>query len=363
MRKYHILSIIFLLFSTFIHCQQAQYKIDGKISSANNGKLIMLFRLKEDTIFSVDTTNIKNGTFQFQGDEDLNDLAIITTGNYPEVVSTVDVALERGIINVDMDSLTITGTPLNALYKTYSHIHTLYGVKLDSLYNKDRQQAMVENSELNKLFRESRNYKKKFIIDNLANPVGLRIFFDEISNLYDTDFNEILDALPKQYLADVRIVTEKERRIENKKKYENRTSLVGSKYTDFELITPENTKRKLSDSVGKTKYVFLDFWASWCSPCVADVPYLKKVYDKYKVKGLEIISISLDTSIESWKKTIQRVDAPWIHLSNLKGYSELTKAYGVNMIPMAFLLDENGTIIEVNLRGESLGVVLDQLLK
>jgi len=364
MKKLQFLLCILFVFSSGAICQQAHYEVKGKINEKENGKYIMLFKFKSDSISSVDTTTVKNGTFHFQGDEVLNDLAMITIGNYPDVVRIVELALERGIINVNMDSLSITGTPLNALYKNYLYKYKQYGIKLDSLYKKDKKQAMVKGSELNKLYRETCNYQKDFIKGNLTNPVGLRIFYDAMRNIYVDDFNEILTVLPKQYRSEPQMIDEINDRKISQEKNDKRLSLVGTKYHDFDLITPKNEKRKLSDYVSKTKYVFLDFWSSWCSPCIADIPYLKKVYEKYKSKGLEIISVSLDTSIDSWKKTLQRVDAPWVHLSDLQGIpSELTKAYGVYGIPQAFLIDQNGTIIELDLRGESLGVVLERLLK
>ena len=85
---------------------------------------------------------------------------------------------------------------------------------------------------------------------------------------------------------------------------------------------------KISDFAGKSKYLYLDFWASWCGPCIAEMPTLKKVYEKYREHGLQVISISSDANEKNWKKAIERIDVPWIHLSDLKGdNSEIKQLY------------------------------------
>jgi thiol-disulfide isomerase/thioredoxin len=142
---------------------------------------------------------------------------------------------------------------------------------------------------------------------------------------------------------------------------ETRLLLMGKKYIDFDVITPENKAVKLSNYIGHSKYTIIEFWASWCAPCIREVPNLNKVYNKYKDKGLQIISISVDNRIYDWQRVIKQVDAPWVHLSDLKGMpSALTKAYVVNGIPHSLLIDINGIIIEPKLYGPVIDKVLEQ---
>ena len=83
------------------------------------------------------------------------------------------------------------------------------------------------------------------------------------------------------------------------------------KFIDIELITPEGERKWLSEYVGHSKFLFIDFWASWCGPCIADIPKIKQVYEKYKNKGLEVLSISMDTSNKSWTIAMDKADMPW----------------------------------------------------
>ena len=99
----------------------------------------------------------------------------------------------------------------------------------------------------------------------------------------------------------------------------------------------------------------LDFWASWCGPCRAETPNVRRVYEKYKGAGLEIISVSLDTKKENWLQAIEKDQMNWIHTSDLKGWNNaVAKRYGISSVPSILLLDENNRIIARNLRGEAL---------
>ncbi|MDP3643245.1 MAG: TlpA disulfide reductase family protein [Bacteroidota bacterium] len=104
------------------------------------------------------------------------------------------------------------------------------------------------------------------------------------------------------------------------------------------------------------KYLLIDFWASWCGPCRAEIPKLKKVYDKYKNKGFEIAAISLDTNKDNWEKAIneEKISA-WCHLSDLQGgANEVAIKYGIRTIPSNFLLDKGGYIIAKDLSVDKL---------
>ena len=114
----------------------------------------------------------------------------------------------------------------------------------------------------------------------------------------------------------------------------------------------------------KGKYLLLDFWASWCKPCRMENPNVVKMYSKFKGKGFEILSISLDQDADAWKKAIQDDGLVWSHVTDL-AYSQqaLATAYNVRAIPMTYLLDQNGVIIAKNLRGKELEDKLVELLQ
>lgn len=137
---------------------------------------------------------------------------------------------------------------------------------------------------------------------------------------------------------------------------------VGYMAPNFTL--PDSSgKRKYSLSDFKGKYVLIDFWASWCGPCKGEIPYLKQAYEKFHNKGFEIISVSLDDKKEKWTAALQQFQMPWIHISDVKGFSStVNDLYHVPSIPKTLLLDKEGKIIATDLRGPALENKLSEIL-
>jgi thiol-disulfide isomerase/thioredoxin len=111
------------------------------------------------------------------------------------------------------------------------------------------------------------------------------------------------------------------------------------------------------------KIVLIDFWASWCGPCRKENPTLKKIYEKYKTKGFEIVGVSLDHDKEKWKLAIEKDGLSWIQLSDLKGWdNEVANEFQVNELPFNILLDKEGRIMAINLKGPALEKKISNLV-
>lgn len=138
---------------------------------------------------------------------------------------------------------------------------------------------------------------------------------------------------------------------------------VGRKYTNLTMPTPEEGELSLSDIIPANKYTFIDFWASWCGPCRAELPNVKAAYAKYHAQGFEVVGVSFDANEEAWKKAIAEEDLPWLHMSDLKGWEcAASDVYGIKAIPFTMLVAQDGTIVAKNLRGDELMKKLDELM-
>ena len=126
---------------------------------------------------------------------------------------------------------------------------------------------------------------------------------------------------------------------------------VGNKFTDIAMNDTTGRERRLSEWCGKGRYVLIDFWASWCGPCRAEMPNVTACYEKYHAKGLDIVAISFDTNKDAWLRAINTMKMPWVHLSDLAGWNSLgAKTYDIKGIPANILLDGDGNIIDIDLR-------------
>jgi thiol-disulfide isomerase/thioredoxin len=121
----------------------------------------------------------------------------------------------------------------------------------------------------------------------------------------------------------------------------------------------------LSDVLNKehVRYVLLDFWASWCGPCMHEVPFLKEAYATYRDKGFEIYGVSLDDDKNRWQETIDKEQMPWTQVCDGEGFYGITELYAVESIPANFLIRaSDGQIVASQLRGEELLKQLGELL-
>ena len=135
----------------------------------------------------------------------------------------------------------------------------------------------------------------------------------------------------------------------------------GAAFPDFDA--KDVAGAPLSIGKYKGKVVLVDFWATWCGPCVAELPNVIAAYSKYHDKGFEIVGISLDETEDKLKKFVAEKKMPWQQYFDGKGWeSDLGRKYGVNSIPATYLLDRDGKIVAKDLRGPALEKQLEQLL-
>jgi thiol-disulfide isomerase/thioredoxin len=130
---------------------------------------------------------------------------------------------------------------------------------------------------------------------------------------------------------------------------------INSKFVDLGLPGPQGQTVWVGDYVGQNKLVLIDFWASWCGPCIRELPNVVKAYERFHDKGLEIVGVSLDKDKARWLAAIEQTGQKWPQMSDLKGWDCAgAQIYGIQSIPANVLIDSQGKIVARDLRGDAL---------
>lgn len=364
MRKsFNIIAILILMLSASCSQTQAEkgnYIIEGTIKNYT-AKTITLNELTPRGLILIDSTEVDQATgkFQFKRKRVSQPTFAVMNFNTGGIVLVLDSGAK---ITVSIDANTpeaygVSGSDdneeirklileNNKYMKQMSELEAKY-----SLSNNDNMSPELQMQIRGEYETIMSNRNEALRVIALTTPSVIAPYLVTNFLLPEADF-EFFSAIDEKLYSKVsnsKYAQELRSRVNQLK-----ATALGQQMTDIVMEDPYGKTLALSSLRGK--YVLVDFWASWCGPCRRENPNVVKLYNKYKDKGFDIFSVSLDDNKDAWMRAINADQLLWpSHVSDLKKWSSsVVPQFNIEGIPFTVLLDAEGRIIAKNLRGKQL---------
>lgn len=331
----------------------AAYVIKGDIAGLNN----KVYLFQGDSL--IGSADVRNGKFKLKGIAEkpawgtLNDAL---DRNQSSI--NIELILEPGKIAIKSDPSNtkishISGTPINEAFTTLA-------VGMDVLENEYKDPATTDERK-NAIDDESDLLIATTVNGNLDNILGVLLLPNMAYNLSGQETLDKIATFSPEMQQTKELASLKQMATKRLK------TDVGNTYIDIVQNNANGKPVSLKSVIDNknNKYTLVDFWATWCPPCMAEVPVMKKTYDQFHKKGFEIYGVSVDSNQDKdkWISTVKEKGMNWIQVSNLSGFdSQAVTDYAVHVIPTNFLIDAQGKIVAQNLRGKALYQKIEELL-
>lgn len=345
----------------------SKFVIKGKYLNRDTGKLV-LFYSDYSGAGVVDTTYVKDGLFEFHGAiNKCTDAILFTASEFRDVGHSTNLYfyIEAGVLHLTIEKekeqeFILQGSKTQAEKQHWNKINAellqlrgniiresdslrqILKVKKDSsllhLINTKKEKLVEIGNALKQtdfiyINKNPKSFYSGYLLQRYANALSI----DSLSLYY----NKLHIKVQKSGIGKAL-----EKLLEKKIVKDRNEQLIKSIENIYHFILKDTSGLDISLNLWKGKYLLIDFWASWCTPCIENIPQMKLLEEKYSSDTFQIISVSLDEYERSWKQAIHRFSPPGVHLSTANAFnSTIALFYKVKSIPHYLLIGKDGTII------------------
>jgi thiol-disulfide isomerase/thioredoxin len=344
--KYFLGTFLLIFLSCSDEKKGNEFVINGKVINNSIDSLFLYANGQK-----IDSSKILNNQFTFKG---------IISGPLEVSISTAGLSASNRNFFVDNSKIDveifIEFKEINNYFLEWVEIKSVKGSETSIIENEfyDFKQSFKYSPNPN---NELYNMLDKIIEKHSKHPISASLLHD-ISNDTILTTNQLVDLYNRIDLNSQNPINLQTLDYTIFRKNEN---FKNQMIVDFELSSFD---RELinSKSFRQNNYVFFDFWATWCLPCIKEIPELKNIKENYKHKNFKILGISLDTNKDRWEKFIEKENLLWGNVIDTTGFKgDIASQYKIRAIPFNLLVNPNGNIIEVNLTMTELSKKLDSI--
>ena len=349
------------------YCGVAFAQTDYKVTfTTDRTDITTIYLCSEEDGTVLDSASCHNGKAVMDGQTRLPQIAVVAQNKKSKSpISSFILDSTPTTINQTKTGIEVKGSPLNQKYAEVKKSVNVHNEKMRALQEEAKAIAQKNNGkipdeqlkrlqdEFDKALHSQTEAIRTALQENKDNliPASMIAFYSE-----NIGMDKVEEYLKEYAYKDNGILKNVNNYIQALKR-----KAVGAMFTDFTMNDMQGTPRKLSDYVGKGNYVLVDFWASWCGPCRAEMPNVKKAYEQFHPKGFEIVGISFDAQKDAWQKATTQLGITWPQMSDLKAWNcEAGAIYGIRSIPATILFGPDGKIVATDLRGEELQKKLEK---